>query len=100
MPGEFYIANVGGATSSGVELELNARVHPSVDVFGGIGYTKATFDDDSISSGVPVGGNNIPNTPDYTGSLGIQVSRSLVAGRDALRPRRGRRSPARSSTTT
>ncbi len=80
IPGEFYIANVGGAGSSGVELELNARVHPNVDVFGGIGYTKATFDDDSVSSGVPVGGNTIPNTPDYTGSLGIQVSRSLTQG--------------------
>ena len=79
-PGEFYIANVGGAASSGVELELNARVHPSVDVFGGIGYTKATFDDDSISGGVPVGGNTIPNTPDYTGSLGIQLSKTLTQG--------------------
>ncbi|HZL96265.1 MAG TPA: TonB-dependent receptor, partial [Vicinamibacterales bacterium] len=52
VPGEFYIANVGGATSSGVELDLNARVHPNVDVFGGIGYTKAEFKDDSISSGL------------------------------------------------
>jgi iron complex outermembrane receptor protein len=80
VPGEFYIANVGGAASSGVEFELNARVHPNVDVFGAIGYTKATFDDDSISSGVPVGGNTVPNTPDYTGSFGVQVSRTLTQG--------------------
>jgi iron complex outermembrane receptor protein len=80
VPGEFYIDNVGGATSSGVELDLNARVHPNVDLFGGIGYTKATFDDDSVSSGVPVGGNTVPNTPDYTGSLGVQVSRTLTQG--------------------
>ena len=80
VPGEFYIANVGGATSSGVELEVNARVHPNVDIFGGIGYTKAEFDDDSISGGVPVGGNTVPNTPDYTASLGIQVSRNLAQG--------------------
>jgi iron complex outermembrane receptor protein len=79
-PGEFYIANVGGAASSGLEVELNARVHPNVDLFGGIGYTKATFDEDSISGGMPVGGNTVPNTPDYTGSLGIQVSRSLTQG--------------------
>jgi len=51
-----------------------------VDVFGGIGYTKATFKNDSISGGVLVGGNTIPNTPDYTGSLGIQLSRSLSQG--------------------
>jgi iron complex outermembrane receptor protein len=80
VPGQFYIANVGGATSSGVEVELNARVHPNVDVFGGIGYTKATFGDDAISSGVPVSGNTVPNTPDYTGSLGVQVSRTLTQG--------------------
>jgi iron complex outermembrane receptor protein len=55
-------------------------VHPNVDVFGAIGYTKATFADDSISGGVPVGGNTVPNTPDYTGSLGVQVSRSLAQG--------------------
>ena len=45
VPAQFYIANVGGATSSGVELELNARVHPSVDVFGALGYTRARFTD-------------------------------------------------------
>jgi iron complex outermembrane receptor protein len=80
VPGEFYIANVGGATSSGVELELNARLHPNVDVFGGIGYTRARFTDDSISGGVPVAGNKVPNTPDYTASLGVQVSRPLAQG--------------------
>ena len=80
VPGEFYIANVGGATSSGVELDLNARLHPNVDVFGGIGYTKAEFKDDSISGGLPVGGNTVPNTPDYTASLGIQLSRNLSQG--------------------
>ena len=79
-PGSFYIANVGGATSSGVELELNARVHPSVDVFGGLGYTKATFSDGSVSSGVPVGGNTIPNTPEYSATLGAQVSHAVRPG--------------------
>jgi iron complex outermembrane receptor protein len=80
VPGEFYIANVGGATSSGAEFELNARVHPNVEVFGGLGYTKAEFKEDSISGGLPVGGNSVPNTPDYTASLGIQLSRNLAQG--------------------
>jgi iron complex outermembrane recepter protein len=80
VPGEFYIANVGGATSSGVEAELNARVHPNVDIFGAVGYTRARFRDDSISSGVAVGGNTVPNTPDYTASLGVQLSRTLSQG--------------------
>jgi iron complex outermembrane receptor protein len=51
-----------------------------VDVFGGIGYTKARFKDDSISGGLPVGGNTVPNTPDYTASLGIQLSRTVAQG--------------------
>ena len=89
VPGEFYIANVGGATSSGVELELNARVHPNVDVFGGIGYTKAEFDDDSISGGVPVGGNTMPNTPDYTGIARRSGLAESVRRAYALRSRRG-----------
>jgi iron complex outermembrane receptor protein len=79
-PGSFYIANVGGATSSGVELELNARLHRRVDVFGGLGYTKATFSDGSVSSGVPVGGNTIPNTPEYSATLGAQVSHPVRPG--------------------
>jgi len=80
VPGEFFIANVGGATSSGVEVELNARVHPGVDVFGALGYTRARFKDGSLSSGLPVGGNTVPNTPDYTGTLGVQVARDLRPG--------------------
>ena len=79
-PAQFYIANVGGATSSGVEFELNARVHPSVDVFGGVGYTRARFSDGSVSSGVPVGGNTHPNTPEYTATLGAQVSHPIDHG--------------------
>jgi len=79
-PAQFYIANIGGATSTGVELELNARVHSSVDVFGGVGYTRARFSDDAVSNGVPVGGNTIPNTPEYTVNLGTQVSHPLRPG--------------------
>ena len=77
VPGQFYIANVGGAASSGVEAELSARVQPGVDLFGAVGYTNANFKAGSVSSGVGVGGNEIPNTPDYTATLGAQVSRSV-----------------------
>jgi iron complex outermembrane receptor protein len=80
VPGEFYIANVGGATSSGVELELTARIHPSLDVFGSLGYTRARFSQGSVSSGVDVSGNTVPNTPDYTATLGAQVSHDLRPG--------------------
>ncbi len=79
-PAQFYIANIGGATSSGVEVELNARVHSGVDVFGGVGYTRARFSDDAVSNGVPVAGNTIPNTPEYTVTLGTQLSHPLRSG--------------------
>jgi iron complex outermembrane receptor protein len=82
VPGQFYIANVGGASSRGVEFEAQARVATMVDVFGSLGYTRARFDDDSASSGVPVGGNDIPNTPKATASIGTQISRPVTSAID------------------
>ena len=76
-PGQFYIANVGGATSRGVELELSARPNSSVDLFGALGYTRARFGSGSLSSGADVSGNTIPNTPEYTATVGGQVTRSV-----------------------
>jgi iron complex outermembrane receptor protein len=80
VPGQFFIANVGNATSSGVEFEVSARVHPIVDLFTSVGYTHARFDEGSISSGVPVGGNTIPNTPDYTWTIGTQIAHPVRPG--------------------
>jgi iron complex outermembrane receptor protein len=77
VPGQFYIANVGGAVSKGAEFELRARVRPGVDVFSAVGYTNARFKAGSVSSGVPVGGNEIPNTPEYTATVGAQLSHTL-----------------------
>jgi iron complex outermembrane receptor protein len=82
VPGQFYITNIGGATSRGVEFEAQARVAPLVDVFGSLGYTRARFGDGTTSSGVPVGGNDIPNTPKATASIGTQVSRRVANGVD------------------
>jgi iron complex outermembrane recepter protein len=77
VPGQFYIANVGAATSRGIEAEVMARVVPQVDVFGTLGISRARFSDGSISSGLPVGGNEFPNAPDYSASLGAQLSRAI-----------------------
>src|SRR4029079_9916706 len=33
VPAQFYIANAGTATSKGLEIEVNARPRPGVDVF-------------------------------------------------------------------
>jgi iron complex outermembrane receptor protein len=80
VPGQFFIANVGGAASTGAELELQGRVRSGFDVFGMLGYTRARFSAGSVSSGVPVAGNDIPNTPDLTATIGTQLSRALAGG--------------------
>lgn len=76
-PGQFYIANVGGATSRGLELEVHGRPQAGVDLFGAFGYTHARFVAGSTSGGVDVSDNRIPNTPEYTATLGVELSRDV-----------------------
>ncbi len=80
VPAQFYIANVGSATSSGIEFEVLARVHQGVALFSTLGYNRATFDEGSVSSGVPVGGNRIPNAPSYVATIGTQLSHEVRPG--------------------
>jgi iron complex outermembrane receptor protein len=75
VPAQFYIANVGGAQSRGVEFEINARPASGLDLFGAIGYTRATFNDGTRSSDVDVSGNDIPLSPNYTATIGAQLAR-------------------------
>jgi iron complex outermembrane receptor protein len=79
VPAQFYIANVGGASSKGVEFELAARALPGFDVLASIGYTNAEFGAGAFSSGFDVEGNTIPNTPDYTMTFGGQYTHSFGA---------------------
>ncbi len=79
VPGQFYISNVGKARSSGVELELNGRPHERVTVFASLGYTRARFGAGTTSSGADVSGKRIPNTPDYTTTIGVQVTHPLTS---------------------
>jgi iron complex outermembrane recepter protein len=83
VPGQIYIANVGGASSKGIELDVTARPAPGVDVFASLGYTSATFSNGSFALGQDVSGNDIPNTPDYTASLGVQYGRAVTAAATA-----------------
>ena len=78
-PGQFFIANAGGATSKGLELELAARAVPGVDVFAAFGYTHARFGAGSLSDPAGIEGNRLPNTPGTTFSVGSQYSRAVGA---------------------
>jgi iron complex outermembrane receptor protein len=81
--GQFFIANVGAATSRGAELEVTARPHEQVLLFGSVGYTRARFKEGSLSGGVDVGGRTLPNTPRQTALIGLEVARP-VGGRLSL----------------
>ena len=46
VPAQFYIANVGGATAAGVELEAAVRAHRHLDLFGAdipVAFAYGTF---------------------------------------------------------
>jgi iron complex outermembrane receptor protein len=79
VPAQFYIANVGGATAAGVELELAVRAHRHLDLFGAVGYTASKFKAGSVSLGTDVSGNVLPGTPDYTATMGAETSAPVGA---------------------
>jgi iron complex outermembrane receptor protein len=80
VPGQFFIANAAGATSSGLEFELHAKADRDLDLFGGAGFTHARFADGSVSNGINVAGNKLANAPSYTADFGVQYSRALING--------------------
>jgi iron complex outermembrane receptor protein len=77
VPAQFYVSNVGSASSRGLELELNARPLDGLDVFSAFGYTRARFGDGTSSNGIDVSNNELPFTPDMTFSVGAQLSREI-----------------------
>ena len=76
-PGQFYIDNVGAATSRGFELEAAFRPNAAWDFYGAFGATRARFSDGSTAGGIDVSGNEIPNTPAYTVGFGAQYTRTI-----------------------
>jgi iron complex outermembrane receptor protein len=84
VPGQFYIANVAGARSRGLEVEVRGRLHPGLELMGSLGTVNAHFAPGSVSAGVTVAGNKLPNTPGYTAAMGAQWSRPVAAGTDVF----------------
>ena len=75
------IDNAAKAHSKGIEVELQARPAKGWDIFAGLGYTDAEYDNwvateynsdytDLISN--DYSGKSVPGAPEYTGHLGIQ----------------------------
>ena len=79
--GLFYISNIGSATSRGAEFELMGRLREGVDLFGVFGFTHARFASGTMTEGIDVSDNKVPNTPAYTATFGAQVSRAMSGGR-------------------
>jgi iron complex outermembrane receptor protein len=79
VPGQFYISNVGGARSTGVEFDVAARPRGDVDVFAMLGFTNARFTNGTMSSGLDVSDNQLPYTPDYTATFGGQLTRAIAS---------------------
>ena len=77
VPAQFYITNIGGARSKGIEFDVNARPHANVDLFATFGLTHARFADGTSSGGANFSGNRLPSTPDHTATFGAQLSRNL-----------------------
>ena len=83
--GQFYISNIGSATSRGVEFELTGRPRDGIDLFGIFGFTRARFASGTASEGVDVSDNKVPNTPEYTATFGAQLSHAVRGGRAYVR---------------
>ena len=79
VPGQFYISNAGGARSRGLEFDVTARPRSDVDLFAAFGFTSARFSDDSFANGVDVTDNWVPYTPDYTATIGGQMTRAITS---------------------
>jgi iron complex outermembrane receptor protein len=78
LPGRFYLDNVGEAESRGFELELRGLISEGIAGFAGFGLADAQFTQyiDPFS-GQDVDDNQLPNSPENTWNLGVDVNRAV-----------------------
>ena len=86
-----YETNVGNATSYGLEMELKARVTPSLTMSTALGFTHATFDNDYAAFGTADdGGLNVrkgdwvEGVPRASASLGADYHWALTDAMNAF----------------
>ena len=70
--------NAGKATIQGIEGEFVARVSDNFDVNLVVTYTNSEFDYFPQGEGVDFAGNELPNTPNLTYSLGAQYTTEIA----------------------
>ncbi len=77
-----FTANVGGATSRGVEFQSSTLIVDGFRVDFGAGYVKAELSKDVPTLNAPAG-SRLPGAPRVNANLGLQYD-FKVAGRDAF----------------
>lgn len=80
-----YLTNVASGKSYGAELEVQAKITPYFSMTSSVGYINAEFDDFEDYSG-DYSGNKVPESPDYTFSIGghYRVDNGFYAGVDLI----------------
>ncbi len=83
---DYTIVNAGKATSQGLEFELKARPLQGWEITGGMGFTRAVFDE-YIRDGEDMSGNRVPNVPGFSAQIGssYHFSNGLFASADYQR---------------
>lgn len=74
-----YVANVGGATSDGVELQASLVVVQGLRVDFGAGYIHAELSKDALGlPGSPKAGARLPGSPKLSANLAVQYGFSVA----------------------
>ncbi len=83
-PATFHIANAGSASARGIEIDMSYAPTSNWSIFGSAGWTDTRFNagarDNVGGASTPLGGRQIPYTPDYTAALGTQVAWEVGGG--------------------
>lgn len=83
-PATFHIANAGNASARGIEIDMSYAPTSNWSIFGSAGWTDTRFNggarDNIGGTSTPLGGRQIPYTPDYTAAAGTQVAFEVGGG--------------------
>jgi outer membrane receptor protein involved in Fe transport len=74
-----FTTNVGEAVSQGIEAEVNFAVNDNLTVNAGLGYTDATFTEDTPSAGIK-DGDQLADVPELTANLSADWTIPLAEG--------------------